>query len=592
MERHIAWLDEKEKRLEKKILSEYSITEIQRHLAYLTTLTRLAGTEDELKAANYIRSKLEEYGIDCRIHEFDAYISHPGHAEIEMTSPIARSFPCLSNAFIASTPPEGIEAQLIFVGKGMEEDYRGADAKGKIVLIKSGGGPSQVIAARVAEEMGALAQVHITSGKNRAINIMQLRDTWGGPTPETLDRIARTPAITICNEDGQYLADLARNERIMVSMRADAWRGYRRIRFPVGTLRGAREPEKFVLLGAHYCSWYIGATDNAVANSLLLEMARLFSKHRKTLARGIRFAWWAGHSQGTFAGSSWYAETFWDDIRDHGIAYFVMDGLGRAGASGYEPRNTEEIRKFHEAVVKDTLGIEATSRRVSRSGDQSYWGIGLPSATGEGSFPPGANEGEKVWYSHTSEDTLDKVGMDLISIPFKVNTVAALRLCNNPVFPFEFVTVAALFKGGVADLQKVGGQILDLSPLIAGVEKLEENAKVLNEKIEKALAAYEKKGADEKLEKKFKEINACLMELSRILIPVLSSKTGKYGQDPMGTKFKPLPRLQPLEKLTSMDPESEYFKALRTSLVRERNRVSDALHEAISLLDRTLDRVK
>ena len=591
MEKHITWLEDKEKKLEKKVLAEYSLDEIQKHLTYLITLTRIAGTEDELKAAKYIKDKLEEYNIDCEIYEFDAYISHPGKAELEILSPLQKSFPCLSNAFIASSSPMGIEAELMWVGKGTEEDYRGKEARGKIVLVKSGGGMSQVAAARIADEKGALAQVHINSGKQRAINFMQLRDTWGSPTPETLDRIPKTPAVNICNEDGQYLSELTQKDHVLARMKAEAWRGYRKIRFPVGTIKGMREPEKYVLLGAHYCSWYIGATDNAVANSLMLEMARIFSKHRKSLGKGIRFAWWAGHSQGSFAGSTWYADNFWDDIRDNAVAYLVMDGLGRAGASEFDPRNTEEIRNFCERIVKEMLGVEVKSKRPPRSGDQSYWGMGLPSATVEGIFPAGSQEGEKVWYSHTSEDTLDKVDMELISVPFKVNTVSTLRLCNNPVLPFEFVTVAGLFKKGLNDLQKGSQSILDLTSLLTQAEALEKKTEALNRGIKKVLLAYEKKGADKKLENKFKEINTCLMELSRILLPVLATKAGKYGQDPMGTKYKPIPVLQSLEKMASMDSESEEFKALRTSLLRERNKVSDALHAANQVLERTLNRI-
>ena len=591
MEKHITWLEDREKRLEKKVLAEYSLEEIQKHLAYLTTLTRIAGTEDELKAAKYVKARLEEYDIDCDIHEFDAYISHPGKAELNVLSPVQNTFPCLANAFIASTPPEGIEADLVSAGKGMEEDYKGVDAKGKIVLIKSGGGMSQVIAAQLAEEKGALAQVHITTGRQRAINYMQLRDTWGSPTPETLGRVLKTAAVTVCDEDGQSLSEWVRKGRVVVRVRADAWRGYRKIRFPVGMIKGVKEPEKYVLLAAHYCSWYIGATDNAVGNSLLLEMARLFSKHRKSLGRGIRFAWWAGHSQGAFAGSTWYVDHFWDDVRDNAVAYLSMDGLGRAGASGFDPRNTEEIRSFHERVVKETLGLETKSRRPGRSGDQSYWGMGLPSATGEGVFPAGAHEGEKVWYSHTSEDTLDKVDMELISIPFKVNTVSTLRLCNNPVLPFEFVTVAGLFKKGLDDLQKSSPSVLDLSSLVAQAEALQKKAEALDQGIEKTLSAYERKGTDKRVENKLKEINTALMELGRILLPVLSSKAGRYGQDPMGTKFRPIPVLQPLEKAASMNADSDEFKALCTSLVRERNMVSDAFHVADRVLTRTLGKI-
>jgi hypothetical protein len=400
------------------------------------------------------------------------------------------------------------------------------------------------------------------------------------------------PAISICQEDGNYLAELARKGPVTVRLRADAFRGYKKVRLPSGTLTGVREPEKYVLFATHYCSWFIGATDNAVGNSLLLEMARIFSKHRKHLGRGIRFAWWPGHSQASFGGSTWYLDTFWEDVRDNAVAYLTMDGVGRMGSSGFESRNTEEIRRFHEMVIKDVLGLEVKSKRVSKSGDQSFWGMGLPSFTGNTTFTAeqtAAMEGN--WYGHTEEDTLDKVDMELITIPFKVNAVSILRLCNNPILPFEFVTVAEAFKTRLNELQEGRKSVLDLTSLMTQVEALKENLETLDKAIEKNLFPHKEKRGDIATESKFKEINTSLMELSRILIPVLSSQAGKYGQDPMGSKFKPIPNLQPLEGMSSMDSNSEKYKALRTSLLRERNRLSDALNLANRVLAHTFVRI-
>jgi Iap family predicted aminopeptidase len=594
MEKHISWLEVEEQELEKKIMAEYSSEEVRKHLEYLTTLTRMAGTEDELKAAKYIKGKLDEYGIDGKIYEFDAYVSHPGKAELEILSPVQKSLPCLSLAFIASTPPEGMEAELISVGDGFEKDYRGVDARGKIALIGPVRKKDHVGVARIAEQNGAAAQIHINTGKARAIDISQLRSTWGSPTPETIDKVPMIPAISICSEDGNYLTELTRKGPVTVRLRADAFRGYKKVRLPTGTLTGVREPEKYVLFATHYCSWFIGATDNAVGNSLLLEMARIFSKHRKHLARGIRFAWWPGHSQASFGGSTWYLDNFWEDIRDNAVAYLTMDGVGRMGSSGFESRNTEGIRKFHEMVIKDVLGLEVKSTRVSKSGDQSFWGMGLPSFTGNTTFTAeqtAAMGGKPVWYGHTVDDTLDKVDMEPITIPFKVNAVSILRLCNYPILPFEFVTVAGLFEKRLNDLQKGGEMALDLTSLMTQVEVLKKNGEALNKGIEKNLSAYEKNRKNAVFESKFREINTCLMELSRILIPALSSKAGKYGQDPLGSRFKPIPTLQPLEVLSSMDSDGEEYKALRTSLVRERNKLSDDLNVANWILGNTLHRI-
>ena len=592
MERHISWLDSEEKGLEKKVSAEYSSDLVREHLEYLTTLHRIAGTEDELRAAEYIKGKLDEFGVEAEIHEFDGYISHPGKAKLEIRSPAERPIPCLTHAFSASTAPEGMEGELISLGKGQEEDYRGIDVRGKIVLLDAGGGGEQVETARRAEEHGVAAQIHITSGKQHVIKIMQVRDVWGNPTPETLGKMPKTPVISISDEDGRNLVELIQKGPVRIRLNADASRGYRKIRHPIGTVRGLKEPEKYVLVGAHYCSWYVGATDNAAANALMLEMARVLAKHRQSLGRSIRFAWWTGHTQGTFAGSTWYLDNFWEDIRDNAIAYLNFDTLGKAGTSGFSIRNTEEIKRFHERIVKEVLGSEIESGRCSKIGDQSFWGMGLPSLTGNTTFPgetPGAGGGA-YWYMHTSEDTLDKVDVELIRIPARTYLVGLLRLCNNPVLPFEFVTMAEVFRKGLHDLQKKGPSTSRLAPLVTQAEEFEKKASALNEAIGKTLSALERKRTG-KVKTQINRINACLMELSRVMMPVLYSKAGKYGQDPMGTKFRPIPLLQPLEKLNLMDEESEEYKTLLTSLIRDGHIISDALHSACRVLEDTLDRI-
>ncbi len=590
MEKHIAWVGAEEKELEKKVLSEYSQDEIRKHLEYLTTLIRRAGTEDEFKAAKYIKSRLDEYGVESDIYEFDAYISLPGEATLELLSPVQKSFPCLPGVFITPTVPEGLEAELIYLGEGLDKNDEGVDVKGKVVLI-AGGKESRSDATRLAREKGAAAQIHITPGRTRAIIAIQPRTVWGSPTPETIHKNLSPPIISVCNEDGKYLLELVQKGPVILRLKANAWCGYRRVRLPVGRIKGAGDPEKFVLVGGHYCSWFFGASDNAVANSVKLEMARIFSKYRKRLNRGVRFCWWMAHEQGTFGGSTWYLDNFWDDIRDHAIAYLGMDGLGRKGSSGFEARNTEEIRTFEENVIKEVLGLKVKSKRVQKSGDQSFWGVGLPSLLGGTSFDTSENsEEDPVWYSHTAEDTLDKVDIEVIQIPFKVHAVSILRLCNNPFLPFEFVSLVKEFKEGLRDLQLKSESIFNLKPLITQAGALQKKAKVLNQLIERSLLALRKKRTVESFKTQCETINKCLMQLSRILLPVFSTKAGKYGQDPWRTKFKPILTLQRLEELNLLKRESEEYKALRTFLLRERNKISDALNLANSVLEDAIER--
>lgn len=81
------------------------------------------------------------------------------------------------------------------------------------------------------------------------------------------------------------------------------------------------------------------------------------------------------------------------------------------------------------------------------------------------------------------------------------------------------------------------------------------------------------------------------MELSRILMPALYTKAGKYGQDPLGSSFKAIPTFQPLEKLKLMDSFSAEYKAFQTLILRERNKLSDALNSANCIMAGTLNKI-
>src|SRR2546426_742736 len=89
---------------------------------------------------------------------------------------------------------------------------------------------------------------------------------------------------------------------------------------------------------------------------------------------------------------------------------------------------TEDAQLFAEAVVRDLTGQPARGRRISRAGDQSFWGAGVPSAFMSLSGIPRqdtelARTMERLlgtsgfpWWWHTREDTVDKIdaGVDLV----------------------------------------------------------------------------------------------------------------------------------------------------------------------------------
>ena len=77
-------------------------------------------------------------------------------------------------------------------------------------------------------------------------------------------------------------------------------------------------------------------------------------------------------------------------------------------------------------------------------------------------------------------------------------------------------------------------------------------------------------------------LNDGLKALTRIVNPVLFTVNGPYEMDP-ALQMGILPGLAPVQQLVNLDPESDEYRFLRTKLVRQRNRVADALRQATEL---------
>jgi hypothetical protein len=409
------------------------------------------------------------------------------------------------------------------------------------------------------------------------------------------------PAVGIKKIDGEYLKDLLNRQKVRVWLKAIAWRGWGKIRNVVAEVKGTDEPEKFVLVHGHYDAWGAATTCNATGNALMLELARVFAKHRKNLKRSVRFAFWSGHETGIMDGSTWYLDNFWEDINKNCIANINCDSPGLKDTVHYAPTNVAEAKGFHLETIRDILGEEEAKaiefveselgRRPRKVGDQSFFGVGVPSMAGVTAPLPGKPSlGD--WY-HSVEDTPDKVDLNAQDKCTKMYAALVQRLCNYPILPFEFVSVADELLSTLSDLQEKGKETIDLKTIIEKADAFKVKANMLQVEIQRKFAQYEKRRGEERFEESVKYINNCLMKLSRFLIPVSYTTVCKYEQDTYGRSGldKPLPSLQPIADLAKLDTESSEFKALKTKLIRNRNRVSDALDNAIELITYTLARI-
>ena len=558
---------------------------------------RLSGSEDEAKTFDYVEETLRGFGLDVRRETHDALVSWPGPASLDILRPVpgegtAGRVECITHSFAASTPREGIEGDVIDAGSGA-----GASLRGKIALVDGLAMPAK---ARAVEDAGAVAVIFINPAH---LHEMIISSVWGAPTPETLGALPRLVAVSVRESDGAVLRARAREGGLCVRIHAEVDTRWRKTPLLTADLPG---PDgRYVLFSGHIDSWHYGAMDNGSANAVMLEMARLMSRRRRRLRRGIRFAFWSGHSHGRYSGSTWYADAHWNDLHRNAVLHLNIDSSGARGATVLTGGLTmAETWALAADCVRAVAGQDLERRRVTRMGDQSFWGIGVPSlfvgvseqpagdsAAGAAlaSLSGGPASGGLGWWWHTTEDTVDKIDRDNLARDAQIYARALWRWCTAPILPLDYRATAEEFREALRQIQRGAGDAFDLGPalaaadrLAAAAEPLAAEAAALTDALAHARGTRRQRGAAE-------TINTALMRAGRALIPVNYTATGPFDHD-RALPVAPIPSLQPAAGLGALPEDSMERHALSTRLVRERNKVTHALETAAEVFKEALGR--
>ncbi len=561
--------------LEPALAAEVSARTLMEHVRTIGAWERESGSPGEAQAFDYIERTLKSYGLDVERREIEAYISLPQDGRVRLDD--GTVIVGLTHSFSPSV--EDLEAEVVDVGDGRPEDYARAGAAGKIALVSGLASPGR---AWAAQQAGTRGQIFVLMDH---LHNMIVTTIWGTPAPETAWRIPTTPCLSVLGADGARLRERLARGPLRVRLTTRVRTGWMPIPHLVGELAG-RVEDRFVLFSGHVDAWHHGAMDNGSANATMLEIARLLAGRRDALRRGIRFAFWSGHSHGRYAGSAWYADHAWRDLHQRCVLHLNVDSTGARGATDYSVLHaTEEAQSLAEAVVADVTGQRGRARRFSRAGDQSFWGAGVPSAfmslsgvpkqdtelsramerlVGSAGFP---------WWWHTREDTVDKIDADVLTLDTKVYLATALRWLNAPRLPLDPGRAARGLLAELESLQAAAGARFDLSPALATGRALVE----LLERVGAVLPSIDAEAA-----------NRVLMRLSRILVPLAYTSGDRFTHD-LALPLPPLAGLQRVRHLAALDPESDAFKFTRAALVRERNRAVHALDSAVTVAAELLD---
>jgi hypothetical protein len=532
-------------------------------LGAIVRWTRLAGSAEELEAARYVESRLRAAGAAAQIVLHDAYVSLPGPARLSVAGPGGGDIPCITHSMGVSTPPGGMTAELVYAGGGDPAALTAAGAAGRCVLIGAGVTPERALAATRAGAAGAI----FTSG--RVVQEMCCSPVWGSPGESNRTGLPGVPLFSLARADGEALRARCEGKRLTVHGTAEVRSGWTKTPIVLGDLapgHPAADPAAYVLFSGHLDSWYGGAMDNGSANAVMLELTRAFARRRADLRRGLRVAFWSGHSHGRYSGSAWYADNRWFDLEANCVMHINIDVVGAVGGDLLVTTAMREAEELARRAMLEGSGAAGPIKvdRMRRTSDESFWGVGVPSMFGEVSRQP---DGTFGWWIHTPDDTIDKLDPVRLVRDARIYYHALDRLLTDPVLPLDYAATAADIGGALGEIAERSGGRFDLSSAQAAAAELTRLCARLNEA--RGAAAGGAAGA----------LNACLRDLGRILIPATYHRSGRFTQDPaLPSTF--LPGLAPAARLAALELDSDEARFLATDLVRARNELAFALRRA------------
>ena len=298
--------------------------------------SRMSGTEGDRKAIGWVSDHFTSLGLEVQLDRFRTLSWDYGGATFEVGSPLNTTFNSRAAYYSYPTPKGGVEGELVFVGKGTEEEFASVDLKGKIAVAQASSADPLfwlgTFSTR-AKRHGAVAFV-VCNGSPVAFTPSHSYGRWdhsGGWEQEYPSEKESVPCVTIGSTDAMPLLHAVGQggvkARITVDCVTEPRDGFNIRAFIPGTSK----PEERVLIHAHRddgaCN---GANDNGTGTVCIMMLAAIMAKLPNP-ARTIEFIS-TGSEEGISDGMVQYiAAREREGILLQAVAGFNIDMVGVGG---------------------------------------------------------------------------------------------------------------------------------------------------------------------------------------------------------------------------------------------------------------------
>lgn len=415
------------KQYETAFQEQVSAERCKHRLRHLSEEPHLAGTENSRKVAEYLRDTFQEYGLKVQMYVYEVYLPFPLEVRVELVSPtkyVATGKEAswewdkdsyeteIVAGYNAYSPDGDVTADLVYVNKGLPEDYQilreqGISVEGKICIVRYGGS-YRGVKAKVAGDNGAVGLILYSDpaddgymrgdvyprGPWRSADAIQrgtvkyifqhasdpLTPGWAAtadaeriPISEATD-LPKIPVVPLAYRDAEPLLKALAGPTVprnwqgglpfayhigpgpaKVRLKVRCEHSTRPIYNVIATLEGTQYPDQWIILGNHHDAWVYGAADPGSGTTALLEVAQSLGELAKIGMRPKRtivFAAWDAEEFGILGSTEW-VEELKTTLQQKAIAYLNVDiaATGKRFYVSATPSLRELIREVTQKII-------------------------------------------------------------------------------------------------------------------------------------------------------------------------------------------------------------------------------------------------
>lgn len=416
---------------------------------------RGAGSEPAHEYAQYLADEMNDIGLsNVEKEPFPVHAYSYGGASVQIMEPeTGEVWLGAGHGGLPGTPPEGLTAEIVYVGLGTRFDYPAEGVEGKLVLIE------------VSEEemywlQYPLYEAELHGAIGAVVTWIEYQDVEDSVVTHDSESRTTIPAVDISHKNAELLKEMimTSEEPVVVKIWCDAQIDYDGVAYNVyGYITGTTHPDEYIVIGDHYDKWWYGASDDGSGVARLLGLAKAMVDSGYQPDRTIVFVatdaeeyGWSDTEFDWALGAWWAIFDQHPEWAGHVLGYFNLEGGGDAGATSVSVWGTPETQMFRKSLLKKIdswfmsndpwsayyyRSAEQTEKFFSTWADGFSWGAAGVPIMDVGSYRSFEYSGSSY---HTQMDTMEWISAESLAMSVISNGIVVIELDRSVLAPYGF----------------------------------------------------------------------------------------------------------------------------------------------------------